>query len=191
MVPELISARGARAPRCPARPESAGWSRRCDPALTHVLCPLPRPVLWLRHERRGLQLHPLPGGEVFQRRLPDMQAPQRLRGLLPGHCADAGGHGERRGVRALSPRVSSGAPNRSPGTAHREPCGAPGGGLGAGPPRAAVERHSCRLSRSGGRGAAWHRGGHMSAARTHGIWDGECGPLSRAGSPPRLSFSAL
>ena len=98
--------------------------------LTH-LCPRPWPVLRLRHQRRGLRLRPLPRGEVLQGRLPDLPAPQGLRGLLPGHGADAGGHGARRRVWALPARVSSGPPrptsSAAPGpTAGSQACGSAG-----------------------------------------------------------------
>lgn len=94
-------------PMCLTCPKTAGLViAGTTTVLTCVLCPLPWPVLWLWHQRWGLRLHPLPSREVFQRRLSNMQAPQRLRRLLPGHCADARRHGEWCWVWALSPWVS-------------------------------------------------------------------------------------
>lgn len=61
--------------------------------------------MWIWHQRWGLWLHPLPFREVFQRRLPDMQTAQGLRGFFPSHSADTWGPGEWCRVWSLSPRV--------------------------------------------------------------------------------------
>lgn len=61
--------------------------------------------MWIWHQRWGLRLRPLPFREVFQRRLPDMQTTQGLRGVFSSHSHDTWGPGERCRVWSLSPRV--------------------------------------------------------------------------------------